>query len=189
MENLQSTRYSETDLAIFKKVVEKKLAKAERQLATLDTQLEESSRNKDSHSDWVDDSSNSANLQLLDTMAHRLRKHIVDLKNALLRIHHKSYGICSLTGQLIDKKRLLAVPTTTKNIAAKTANNKRNLKQPYRYSGVTKKKAPKVISRIVKKSETIKPKINKPDLPEGWDETDALIAKVEPLNLKKEMEE
>ena len=188
MENLQSTRYSEIDLAIFKKVIDKKLAKAERQLASLDAQLEETSRNKDSHSDWVDDSSNSASLQMLDTMAHRLRKHIVDLKNALLRIHHKSYGICSLTGQLIDKKRLLAVPTTTKNIAAKTANNKRNLKQPYRPIAV-KQKAPKVISRIVKKQETAKSKINKPNFPEGWEETDALIAKVEPLNLKKELEE
>lgn len=186
MKNLQITRYSETDLAIFKKVVEKKLAKAERQLASLDAQLEETSRNKDSHSDWVDDSSSSASLQLLDTMAHRLRKHVVDLKNALLRIHHKSYGICALTGQLIDKKRLLAVPTTTKNIAAKTANNKRNLKQPY---SPLKQKAPKVISRVVKKKGSAKPKINKPDLPEGWDETDALIAKIEPLNLKKEMEE
>ncbi|MFK7978607.1 MAG: TraR/DksA family transcriptional regulator [Saprospiraceae bacterium] len=188
MENLQSTRYSETDLAIFKAAVNKKLAKAERQLASLDAQLKETTLNKGSQSDWVEDSSSSANLQLLDTMANRLRKHLVDLKNALLRIHNKSYGICSLTGQLIDKKRLLAVPTTTKGVAAKTANNKRNLRQPFR-SSISKKKSPKIISRVVKKNGNPEAKLNKPDLPRGWDETDQLLKNVEKLDLKKELEE
>jgi len=59
MENQQSIRYSENDLAIFKKLVEKKLAKAERQLATLDAQLKETTLNKGSQSDWVEDSSSS----------------------------------------------------------------------------------------------------------------------------------
>lgn len=189
MENRKSIRYSEADLAIFKKAVEKKLAKAEKQLASLDAQLKETTLNKGSQSDWVEDSSSSASLQLLDTMANRLRKHTVDLKNALLRIHHKSYGICSLTGQLIDKKRLLAVPTTTKGVAAKTANNKRNLKQPFRSSRI-KPKNPKVISRVVQKKSASIAKTNKPNLPEGWDdETDNLLKNVEPLNLKKELEE
>ena len=188
MENLQSIRYSETDLAIFKVAVNKKLAKAERQLASLDAQLRETTLNKGSQSDWVEDSSSSANLQLLDTMANRLRKHVVDLKNALLRIHNKSYGICSLTGQLIDKKRLLAVPTTTKGVVAKTANNKRNLRQPFR-SSISKRKSPKIISRVVKKNESAGAKLNKPDLPSGWDETDQLLKNVEKLDLKKELEE
>ncbi len=189
MENHQSIRYSEADLAIFKKAVNKKLTKAERQLASLDAQLKETTLNKGSQSDWVEDSSSSASLQLLDTIANRLRKHVVDLKNALLRIHNKSYGICSLTGQLIDKKRLLAVPTTTKGVAAKTANNKRNLKQPFR-SSITKKKSPKIISRIVQKEAPPRAKINKPDLPEGWNnETDDLLKNVELLDLKKELEE
>ena len=189
MKNLQSIRYSAADLAIFKKMIDKKLAKAERQLTSLDAQLKETTLNKGSQSDWVEDSSSSANLQLLDTMANRLRKHTVDLKNALFRIHSKSYGICSLTGQLIDKKRLLAVPTTTKGVVAKTANNKRNLKQPFR-SSLTKKKSPKIISRVVQKGSPSTNKTNKPNLPEGWDtETDKLLKNVKPLNLRKELEE
>ena len=108
MENLQSIRYSAADLAIFKKVIDKKLAKAERQLASLDAQLKETTLNKGSQSDWVEDSSSSANLQLLDTMANRLRKHTVDLKNALLRIHNKSYGICSLTGSTHRQKKIIS---------------------------------------------------------------------------------
>ena len=81
MENLQSIRYSEADLALFKATIEKKLAKATKQLASLDAQFKETTLNKGSQSDWVEDSSSSANLQLLDTMANRLRKHVVDLKN------------------------------------------------------------------------------------------------------------
>ena len=121
-------------------------------------------------------------------MANRLRKYVVDLKNALLRIHNKSYGICSLTGQLIDKKRLLAVPTTTKGVVAKTANNKRNLSRPFR-SSITKKKSPKIISRVGQKNKSSTTKLNKPALPEDWNEADHLLKNVEKLDLKKELEE
>ncbi|MBK9488377.1 MAG: hypothetical protein IPO07_05990 [Haliscomenobacter sp.] len=58
---------------------------------------------------------------MLNNMAIRQRMYIQDLENALVRIKNKTYGICSLTGQLIDKRRLLAVPTTTKSLAAKVA--------------------------------------------------------------------
>ena len=74
-------------------------------------------------------------------------------------------------------------------MVAKTANNKRNLRQPFRSSRI-KPKSPKVISRVVQKSSTSIAKTNKPNLPEGWDdETDNLLKNVEPLNLKKELEE
>ena len=189
MENRQSIRYSEADLAIFKAVVDKKLAKAERQLTSLEAQLEETTLNKGSQSDWVEDSSSSANLQMLDTMANRLRKYVVDLKNALLRIHNKSYGICTLTGQLIDKKRLLAVPTTTKGVAAKTANNQRNSKQSFRASKVAKQKNPKIISRVVQKRENSAMKPNQPPLPYSWEKTDELLKNVEKLDLSEELEE
>jgi len=150
--------------------------------------LKETTLNKGSQSDWVEDSSSSASLQLLDTMAHRLRKHIVDLKNALLRIHSKSYGICSLTGQLIDKKRLMAVPTTTKGVAAKTANNKRLRRNPYRPAA--KKKKSVIISRVLPQEKPSAAKTNKPNLPESWDDkTDQLLKNVEQLDLKKELEE
>ena len=183
MKNHQSNRYQETDLAEFKKVIEKKLAKAEKQVASLIAQLQENSAHKGSQSDWVDDSSSSANLQLLDTMANRLRKHIVDLKNALLRIHNKSYGICSLTGELIDKKRLLAVPTTTKSVAAKTADKKNGPKRR-----VTTK-TPKIISRVIRKNDSSTKKETKPNLIPNLEEDDNLLDDVENLDLKEEMED
>jgi len=51
--------------------------------------------------------------------ATRLEKFIRDLKNALIRIENKTYGVCRVTGKLIDKERLKAVPHATLSIEAK----------------------------------------------------------------------
>lgn len=184
MQNSQTERYSTGDLLVFEKVIQRKLAKAERQLATLDAQLKEAADNKSSESDWVDDSSSSANLQLLDTMANRLRKHVVDLKNAQLRIHNKSYGICSLTGNLIDKKRLMAVPTTTKSVAAKTAKKRGS----QRSTIARRSSVPKVISRVIPKSSKPKAAEKETDYLDSLAETDQLLENIEKLDLKEEME-
>lgn len=188
MEDLKIIRYPEADLLAFKEVIDTKLAKVQKQLDSLDAQLTETSANKGNQSDWVDDSSNSSNLQLLDTMAHRLRKHHRDLKNALLRIQNKSYGICSVTGKLIDKKRLMAVPTTTKSVAVKTA--KKDIpprRRNRRLNEVAKATSPKIISRIISKNDT--PKKNEKSVNDDWTETDNLIENVEALDLNEEMEE
>lgn len=184
MQNSQTQRYSTGDLLVFEKVIQRKLVKAEKQLATLDAQLKEAADNNSSESDWVDDSSSSANLQLLDTMANRLRKHVVDLKNAQLRIHNKSYGICSLTGNLIDRKRLMAVPTTTKSVAAKTAKNKGGQRSTF----AKKSTGPKVISRVIPKAAPAKTVKKKTDYRTSLDETDQLLENVEKLDLKDEMD-
>lgn len=111
-------RYSETDLAEFKFAIGKKLDKAERQLASLDMQIEEATEQR---GDLMDSSSNSNDMEMLQMMVNRQRKHILDLTNALQRVYNNSYGICVVTGELIDKRRLLAVPTTTKNLVGKLA--------------------------------------------------------------------
>ena len=59
--------------------------------------------------------SKEANVQL----AIRQEKFIRDLKNALLRIENKTYGICRVTGNLIQKERLKLVPHATLSIEAK----------------------------------------------------------------------
>ena len=59
--------------------------------------------------------SKEANAQL----ALRQEKFIRDLKNALVRIENKTYGICRVTGKLINKKRLNLVPHATLSIEAK----------------------------------------------------------------------
>lgn len=115
-------RYSDAELEEFKQLILDKLARSKEQLASLQEQIIDITENTaDEHGgDWVDDSSINNEVEMLNNMAIRQRMYIKDLENALVRIKNKSYGICSITGQLIDKKRLLAVPTTTKSLEAKS---------------------------------------------------------------------
>lgn len=44
--------------------------------------------------------------------------YIDHLEKALMRIENKTYGICRVTGKLIDKARLRAVPHATLSLEA-----------------------------------------------------------------------
>jgi RNA polymerase-binding transcription factor DksA len=63
-----------------------------------------------------EDSSSVSQMELLNEQVLRKRDAVQALQNAMLRIKNKVYGVCSVTGKLIDKQRLLAVPTTTKSV-------------------------------------------------------------------------
>lgn len=117
-------RYSDAELAEFKTVIENKLVKTRESVESLQSQILEITENtSDEHGgDWVDDSSINSEVEMLNNMAIRQRRYLKDLENALIRIRNKSYGICVVTGELIDRKRLMAVPTTTKSLAAKTGS-------------------------------------------------------------------
>jgi RNA polymerase-binding transcription factor DksA len=116
-------RYSDAELEEFRDIIQKKLEMAKNQLEQLQSQIFEITENSDDEygSDWMDDSNINNEIEILNDMSIRQRKFLLDLENALVRIKNKTYGICVVTGELIDKKRLLAVPTTTKSIAAKNA--------------------------------------------------------------------
>lgn len=152
-------RYSDAELAAFKQLIENKLAKAKEQLQVLQEQVLEIAENtSDEHGgDWMDDSSTNNDMEMLNNMAIRQRRFIQDLENALIRIHNKVYGVCTVTGELIDKKRLLAVPTTTKSLAAKTQApvSRRPLRDKDDENRTRKRPKPKekkVISRVIRKS-------------------------------------
>ncbi len=115
------TRYADTELAEFKAVIDEKLVVARQELNYLQEQIVEMNENNADiqGSDWFDDSSIHAEVELLNNMAIRQRQFIQNLDNALVRIENKSYGICSINGTLIDKKRLMLVPHATKSIEAK----------------------------------------------------------------------
>ena len=123
MDNNPILRYSDAELDEFREIIETKLSRATKHLTELQEQIVEITENtSDEHGgDWVDDSSINNDVEMLNNMAIRQRVHIQDLQNALVRIKNKSYGICIITGELIDKRRLLAVPTTTKSMAAKVS--------------------------------------------------------------------
>lgn len=167
IERKATVRYSDAELAEFQQLIETKLEVTQRQLTQLTNQIIESTENNgDAHGvDYVDDSNFNNNLEMLNNMAIRQRKYVRDLNNALIRIQNKVYGVCVITGELIDKKRLMAVPTTTKSLAAKRMNQKARLKKsrnfrlpnnPYVREGSN----PKVISRIISKSKSNTQKSN-----------------------------
>ena len=126
--NGEVRRYSDEALAEFKVIVEQKLQNAQEQLQKLQLQILEVTENTADEygGDWVDDSSVNNEMEMLNNMAIRQRKYVQDLQNALLRIKNKTYGICVVTGELIDRRRLMAVPTTTKSLEAKSSLYKEN---------------------------------------------------------------
>lgn len=156
-------RYSETELAEFKAIIDKKTEKTERQLASLEEQLADTAASKDNEGDWMDDSSNNADIEMLEVMANRQRKHLIDLQNALQRIYNKSYGICVITRELIDKRRLMAVPTTTKSLAAKMNNGQKAIKKTYKPEVRPSASGPKIISKIIRKP------VAKPVVAKDWE--------------------
>jgi RNA polymerase-binding transcription factor DksA len=112
-------RYSDEDLQEFKTLIENKLDKARAELKYLYDQL--SGPEDNSGGDYFDYSSRHVEMEMVNKMASRQRMFIRNLENALLRIQNKTYGICTITGQLIQKERLLLVPHATKSVAAKDA--------------------------------------------------------------------
>ena len=116
-------RYTDSELLEFKGLIEEKIEKAQ-----ADWELLKSAYMNDGNNGTEDTSptfkafeegsetmSKEANTQL----AIRQEKFIRDLRNALIRIENKTYGICRVTGKLINKKRLLLVPHATLSIEAK----------------------------------------------------------------------
>ena len=116
-------RYSDKDLEEFKAVILKKLESAKKDLALLKSAYMNNSNNGTDDTsptfkafeEGSETMSKEANVQL----AIRQEKFIRDLKNALLRIENKTYGVCRVTGKLIAKERLLLVPHATLSIEAK----------------------------------------------------------------------
>lgn len=118
-EKAVKTRYTDSELGEFELLIEGKLSEAKKQLDFYTQQLSDSANNADSKSKGLDDSIGSVENEQMSTLASRSRKHIQHLENAKLRIQNKVYGICRVTGKLISKERLKAVPHATLSIEAK----------------------------------------------------------------------
>lgn len=118
-------RYSDEELQEFKTLVEQKLALAQEELNTTQRQIDDLNENgfNQQGGDWYDDSTAHTDLEMLQRMLTRQQRHVQDLKNALLRIQNKTYGICTVTGNLIDKERLRLVPHATKSVDGKNIAN------------------------------------------------------------------
>lgn len=125
MSNDPKLRYSDEDLQEFKELVESKLVQAQEELTTTEQQIADLNENgfNQQGGDWYDDSTAHTDLEMLQRMLTRQQRHVQDLKNAMLRIQNKTYGICTVTSQLISKERLRLVPHATKSIDGKNLTN------------------------------------------------------------------
>ena len=119
----QKEYYSDNDLAEFKKLILDKIEKAQKQLQLYEDAYKNGSSNdtEDTAPTFksFDDGSNTLSKEANSLLAIRQGKFIRDLKNALIRIENKTYGICRVTGKLIRKERLILVPHATLSIEAK----------------------------------------------------------------------
>ncbi|WP_244620276.1 TraR/DksA family transcriptional regulator [Chitinophaga japonensis] len=121
-------RYSDSDLQEFRELIMKKLEAAKKELVYLQgliTRKDEAGTD-DTENKYMsmEDGSGSQEREQLNQMASRQIQFIDHLEKALVRIENKTYGICRVTGKLIDKARLRAVPHATLSIEAKLAKSK-----------------------------------------------------------------
>lgn len=124
---MEKTRYSDEELEEFKTVILEKLEKAKSDYELF--------KNDITHGDGNDTQDTSPTFHVLEEgasvlskeesgrLAQRQQKFIQSLQAALVRIENKTYGVCRVTGKLIPKERLLAVPHATLSIEAKNKQN------------------------------------------------------------------
>ena len=116
-------RYSDADLTEFREIIQRKLDSAKKELSYLQGLItrkdEMGGDNDDARYMTMEDGSMSMEREQLSQMASRQITFIDHLEKAVMRIENKTYGICRVTGQLIDKARLRAVPHATLSIEAK----------------------------------------------------------------------
>lgn len=116
-------RYSDTELNEFRELIAKKLEAAKKELAYLQGLITRKDELGGDESEnrymTMEDGGMSMEREQLSQMAARQIAYIDHLEKALIRIENKTYGICRVTGKLIDKARLRAVPHATLSLEAK----------------------------------------------------------------------
>jgi RNA polymerase-binding transcription factor DksA len=122
------TRYSDSELAEFKALIDNKLVDARNDLSELKQSLsyaDNGTNDTASTFKMMEDGSETMSREETAQLASRQEKFISHLENALRRIENKSYGICRSTGKLISKERLKLVPHATLSIEAKLNQDRR----------------------------------------------------------------
>jgi RNA polymerase-binding transcription factor DksA len=116
-------RYSDADLTEFRELIQRKLDAAKKELVYLQGLItrkdEMGGDDGDGRYMTMEDGSVSMEREQLSQMASRQITYTDHLEKALMRIENKTYGICRVTGKLIDKARLRAVPHATLSMEAK----------------------------------------------------------------------
>ncbi|MBQ2187416.1 MAG: TraR/DksA family transcriptional regulator [Bacteroidales bacterium] len=122
----EKTRYSDEELAEFKELILDRLAQARKDLALLQENVANSESDDTAPTFKIlEEGAAVLSKEENSALAVRQAKYIKNLENALIRIENKTYGICRVTGKLIPKERLRAVPHATLSVEAKMQQNKK----------------------------------------------------------------
>jgi len=123
IEEKEKTRYSDADLLEFKQLILGKLTVAKDEFGKMQKSLQNPNENGDENTSnqylTLDDGASTFEKENLNQLAARQKKFIDNLEAALIRIENKTYGVCRVTGKLIQKERLKAVPHATLSMEAK----------------------------------------------------------------------
>jgi len=116
-------RYTDAQLEEFKVLIQEKIQKAQEQFELIESAYRNDSDNGTNDTSPTfkafDEGSEVMSKETASQLAIRQEKFIRDLKNALIRIENKTYGVCRVTGKLINPERLKLVPHATLSIEAK----------------------------------------------------------------------
>lgn len=119
----EKTRYSDEELQEFKEIILAKLDKAQKEYENLTASLRNNYGNDIADTSptfkVLEEGASTRDREDMARLAERQRTFINHLQAALVRIENKTYGICRVTGKLIPKERLRAVPHATLSIDAK----------------------------------------------------------------------
>lgn len=123
----EKVRYSDDELAEFKALILERLERARKDLELLNENVSGKGNNADDTAPTfkiLEEGSNVLSKEENSQLAARQYKYIQNLENALIRIENKTYGVCRMTGKLIPKERLRAVPHATLSVEAKMGQKK-----------------------------------------------------------------
>ena len=123
----EKVRYSDEELLEFKELILERLARARKDLELFNENVAGRGNNADDTAPTfkiLEEGSNVLSKEENSQLAARQFKYIQNLENALIRIENKTYGVCRMTGKLIPKERLRAVPHATLSVEAKMGQKK-----------------------------------------------------------------
>lgn len=119
----EKTRYNDEELEEFRTLINEKLAIARKEYNRLRSTLTNSEGNDTADTSptfkVLEEGASTLSKEEAGRLAMRQAQFIQHLQNALVRIENKTYGIDRITGELIPKERLRAVPHATLNVGSK----------------------------------------------------------------------
>ena len=124
----EKKRYTDEELEEFRSIINEKLKIARSSFESMMRQIMNADGNDidDTSPTYtaLEEGSSTQTKEELVQMANRQQKFIQGLEAALARIQNKTYGIDRITGELIPKERLRAVPHATLSVESKNARKK-----------------------------------------------------------------